>query len=585
MINGTSTEWVISRSEEATEEDFARALGVHPLTARILVRRGFDDFDTAEKFLNPSLRDMTDPFLMKDMDAAVLEILTALDRGEGILVYGDYDVDGVCSVSLLYEFLRRLGARVEYFVPLRDQDGYGLNAGSVRRAAEAGQKLIVTTDCGVSNVEEIRLANELGMRVVVVDHHTVPDELPPAAAILNPHRPDCPFPFKELAAVGVTFHLLVALRARLREHGVFQHVPEPDLREFLDLVALGTVADVVPLVDVNRTFVRLGLEVLGGRRRAGVSALIDRARVDGARVTPQTISFRLAPRLNAAGRMGDASMCVQLLTTESYAEALKLAKKLESLNDQRQECEREILEKVLPLAQIEADAGRRMLVVAGSTWHRGVLGIVASRLVEHFHRPSVLIGIDEDGLGRGSVRSIDGINVIEILRSGAELLETFGGHVAAAGLTVRAENVEAIRERFDQAMIRSLNGSEMPPRRLRIDCEVELAELDQRFATELTRLGPFGSGNREPVFLCRNSQATRVRVVGQNHLKARFRDGSATLDGIGFSMADEKPVLNSAVSVAFVPRFANYRGQSRLEMHIRGLRPAKETCPDRVEHV
>ena len=562
-----------------------RALDVHPLTARILLRRGFSDLDRAQQFLNPTLEQMHDPFLMKGMDIAVREILTSIDRGERILVYGDYDVDGICSISLLYQFLQQLGARVDYYVPLRDQEGYGLNADNVRRASEQDYDLIVTTDCGVSNVAEIGLANELGLRVVVVDHHTVPDELPPAAAILNPLQDDCDFPFEQLAAVGVTFYLLVALRAKLREHGVFGQIPEPDLRAYLDLVALGTVADVVPLIDVNRTFVRHGLEVLASRRRAGISALMERAHVNEARITPETISFRLAPRLNAAGRMGDASICVELLTTQSYGRAIELARRLEDFNQRRQDCEREILEKVLPLADREFEKGRKMLVVADRKWHRGVLGIVASRLVERYHRPAVLVGIDDDGIGKGSVRSINGIDVIEILRSSADLLETFGGHTAAAGLSVHEDNIEALRDRLDSALSATLDEKGLPRPRLQIDCEVELSELDFSFGRDLTRLGPFGIGNREPVLLCRQSKATRVRVVGDNHLKAKFRDGSGSLDGIGFSMADDRPLLKQRVSVAFVPRFATFRGRTRLEMHIRGLRSAGEHCPDRIEHL
>ncbi len=578
-------EWVVYQGEEERAHELAKALDIHPLTARILLRRGHAEFEDAERFLNPRLDDMDDPFLMKDMEAAVREILTAIDLGQRILIFGDYDVDGVSSVALLYQFLRQLGAQVDYRIPLRDQDGYGLNESVVRQAASEEYSLVVTTDCGISNVKEVALAQELGLKVVIVDHHTVPDQVPQAEAVLNPLQKDCAFPFKELAAVGVTFHLLVALRATLRSHGVFEHIPEPDLRGFLDLVALGTVADVVPLVNVNRTFVRHGLHVLGSRRRAGISALMERAQVTEKRVTPQTISFRLAPRLNAAGRMGDASVCVQLLTTESYGEALRLAKELESLNDARQDCEKEILEKVLLKAQEQVDEGYDMLVVDGREWHQGVLGIVASRLVDRFHRPAVLIGIDDQEMGKGSVRSIDGINVIELLRECEDLLETYGGHVAAAGLTVKAENIASLRERLNHALDQRLTTQGLPKPRLRIDCEVELDELDTRFGKELRRLGPFGTGNREPILLCRGSEASRVRIVGKDHLKAKFRQGSTTMDGIGFSMAGQRPLLRGDVAVAFAPRFSTFRGRTRLEMHIRGLRDREDYCPDHIEEI
>ncbi|RDV39160.1 single-stranded-DNA-specific exonuclease RecJ [Bradymonadaceae bacterium TMQ3] len=578
----TSPEWVVTQAHDVSAEALAGELGVHPLTARILLQRGIGDVDQAARFLNPSLKQMADPFGMKGMEEAVVEVLTAIDRGERIMIHGDYDVDGVCSVALLYQFLRQLGAQVEYTIPQRDQDGYGLNARSVRRFAEQGVSLVITTDCGVSNVEEIGLARELGLKVVVVDHHTVPPVLPPANAILNPLQPGCGFAFKQLAAVGVTFCLVVALRATLRDHGVFKHIPEPDIREYLDLVALGTVADVVPLIDLNRIFVRHGLEVLAGRRRAGISALMERARVDQGPISPQTISFRLAPRLNAAGRMGDASICVELLTTESYARAIALARELEAQNIARQGLERELLEWAIPQAEREVALGRQMLVVAGRGWHRGVLGIVASRLVERFHRPVAMVGIDDEGVGKGSVRSIEGINVIEVLRFSADLLETFGGHTAAAGLSLLEHNVDALRDRLDDGLCRGLEGRVLPQRKLAIDCEVCLGELDERFGHDLRRLGPFGTGNREPVLLCRQSQASHVRVVGNNHLKAKFRGGGNALDGIGFSMAEEAALLNVPVAVAFVPRFATFRGRTRLEMHIRGLRRADEHCPDRV---
>ncbi|RAL23661.1 single-stranded-DNA-specific exonuclease RecJ [Lujinxingia litoralis] len=575
-------EWVVTRHQDISPGELAHELGVHPLTARILLQRGFGDVEQAARFLNPTLGQMADPFGMKGMEEAVVEVLTAIDRGERIMIHGDYDVDGVCSVALLFQFLRQLGAQVDYYVPQRDQDGYGLNARSVRRFADQGYQLVITTDCGVSNVEEIALARQLGLRVVVVDHHTVPEVLPPANAILNPLQPGCSFEFKQLAAVGVTFCLVVALRSTLRDHGVFAHIPEPDLREYLDLVALGTVADVVPLIDLNRIFVRHGLDVLASRRRAGISALMERARVEQGPVSPQTISFRLAPRLNAAGRMGDASICVELLTTESYGRAISLARELETLNKDRQALERELLEMAVPQAEQQVERGRQMLVVAGEGWHRGVLGIVASRLVERFHRPVAMVGIDDDGIGKGSVRSIEGINVIEVLRFASDLLETFGGHTAAAGLSLRQHNVEALRERLDEGLCRGLEDRLLPRPRLTIDCEVCLGELDERFGSDLRRLGPFGTGNREPVLLCRQSQASHVRVVGNNHLKAKFRDGGNSLDGIGFSMAEDAALLDVPVAVAFVPRFATFRGRTRLEMHLRGLRRADERCPDRI---
>ncbi|WP_168211007.1 single-stranded-DNA-specific exonuclease RecJ [Persicimonas caeni] len=577
-------EWVLKRCSSEQCVRLSREFELHPLTARLLVQRGIYEPQAAHDFLNPTLSQMIDPFTMKGMKRAVREMLVALDGGERIVIHGDYDVDGVCSVSVLYTFLRALGANVGYYVPLRDQDGYGLNAQTVRRLAAEGCDLLVTTDCGVSNVEEIKLARDLGLRVVVIDHHSVPEVLPPANAILNPLQIDCDYAFKELAAVGVVFNFVVALRKELRSRGVFRHVPEPDVRDLLDLVALGTIADVVPLVGQNRLYVHHGLDILAQRKRAGVSALLERVSRPESGVNTQTVSFGLAPRLNAAGRLGDASICVELLTTRSYRKALELAKRLEALNGDRQELERGILGSALPQAQSQVDALRKILVVAGVDWPRGVLGIVASRLMDRFHRPTIMVGI-EDGEAKGSARSIEGVDILSILDESAELLSTYGGHTSAAGLSFVAENLEELRDSLNEAADRLLDAEPLPKPSVRLDGEVELGSLDDRFVRDLKRLEPFGTGNREPIFLAPQSQASRVRVVGTNHLRARFRDGTGALDGIGFSLAGLEPLLSDSVAIAFSPRYSVFRGRGRLEMHIKDIRSASETIPDRIEQI
>jgi single-stranded-DNA-specific exonuclease len=583
-LASNSREWVLRQSSSGQWDALREEFELHPLTARLLFQRGFSELETADRFLNPSLKQMLDPFLMKGMKRAVRELLLALDGGDRIVIHGDYDVDGVCSVSVLYSFLRALGANVDYYIPKRDQDGYGLSADTVRRLAEQGCDLLVTTDCGVSNVEEIAIARRLGLHVVVVDHHSVPEKLPDANAILNPLQRDCGYPFKEMAAVGVTFCLVVALRKELRSRGVFKHVKEPDVRNLLDLVALGTIADVVPLVDQNRIFVSYGLDILAQRKRAGVAALMERVSRSEGGVNTQTVSFGLAPRLNAAGRMGDATICVELLTTRSYRKALELAEKLESLNVERQGTERGILETALPQAQAQVDAGRKILVVAGVDWPRGVLGIVASRLMDRFHRPTIMAGI-EDGEAKGSARSINGIDILGILDQSAELLSTYGGHTSAAGLSFSAENLEALRDGLNASADELFRERRLPQPRVALDGAVDLGSLDDRFVRDLKRLEPFGTGNAEPIFLAPQSQASRVRVVGNNHLRARFRDSTGVLDGIGFSLASLEPLLNDSVAIAFSPRYSVFRGRGRLEMHIKDIRRASDDIPDRVEDV
>ncbi|AWV89550.1 single-stranded-DNA-specific exonuclease RecJ [Bradymonas sediminis] len=573
--------WILRRSRPAQWRALQQEFDLHPLTAQLLFQRGFSDLEELDTFLNPSLAKMHDPFLMKDMGRAVYEVLLALDGGQRIVIHGDYDVDGICSVSVLYSFLRALGANVSYFIPTREQNGYGIAEPTVRRLAQDGNDLLISTDCGVSNVDEIALARELGMRVVVVDHHTVPEILPPANAILNPLQRDCNFPFKQLAAVGVTFNFVVALRKELRSRGVFAHVKEPDIRALLDLVAMGTIADVMPLVGENRIFVRSGLEILGSKKRPGIAALLERIGRPESQVNTETVSYGIAPRLNAAGRIGDASICVELLTTRSYQRALQLAERLDAMNRRRQEVERGILDEALAKAQAEVDLERKILLIAGVDWPGGVLGIVASRLTERYHRPAIIVSI-QDGVARGSARSIEGFDILDLLRQSDPLLSTYGGHTAAAGLSFAADNLEALRDALNQSANVVLKTSGLPTPQIVLDGSVELGDLDERFVRDLARLAPFGMANAEPIFLAEHTIASRARVVGSDHLRARFRDDTAALDAIGFSLADRQPLLSSAVAIAFSPRHSTFRGRARLEMHLRDIRSAVNNQADEV---
>lgn len=573
--------WILRRSQPAQWRALQQEFDLHPLTAQLLFQRGFTNFEELDAFLNPSLAKMYDPFLMKDMARAVHEVLLALDGGQRIIIHGDYDVDGICSVSVLYSFLRALGADVSYFIPTREQNGYGIAVSTAQRLGEEGYDLLISTDCGVSNVEAIARARQLGMRVVVVDHHSVPDILPPANAILNPLQSDCKFPFKELAAVGVTFNFVVALRKELRSRGVFAHVKEPDIRTLLDLVAMGTIADVMPLVDLNRIFVRSGLEILGSKKRAGIAALLERIGRPESQVNTQTVSYGIAPRLNAAGRIGDASICVELLTTRSYQRALELAETLDGMNRRRQEVERGILGEVLSKAEAEVARDRKVLLIAGVDWPGGVLGIVASRLTERYHRPAIIVSI-QDGVAKGSARSIEGFDILNLLSQSDDLLATYGGHTAAAGLSFRAENLDALRNGLNRSANIVLKTHGLPAPKIVLDGSVDLGDLDERFVRDLARLAPFGMANAEPIFLAKHTIASRARVVGSDHLRARFRDDTAALDAIGFSLADRQPLLNSAVAIAFSPRHSTFRGRARLEMHLKDIRTAAEDQADEV---
>lgn len=552
-------------------ERLARELSLHPLTARVLAARGLADPVEAERFLAARLSDLPDPFAMKGMAAAVERIARALERGERVCCYGDYDVDGVTSTALLAGFLRAAGGNAVTYTPHRLVEGYGLNVEAVRRLAAEGVRLLVTLDCGITGVEEVRAAAALGVDAVVVDHHTVPVELPAAVAILNPHQPGCGYPEKGLAAVGVTFALAMALRRRLRQAGRFgPSRPEPNLRQALDLVALGTVADVVPLTGANRILVRFGLEELAREMRPGVKALKRVAGLPpGAPVTAGQVGFRLGPRINAAGRLDDAGRGVRLLLASDEGEARALAEELDGENRSRQEIERRMLEEAVELAEGRVRAGARGLVLWREGWHPGVVGIAAARVAERFHRPAVLVGLG-GGTGKGSGRSVEGFHLYDALAACAGHLKAFGGHRHAAGVTVEAAALGRFREAFERHAAERLAPEDLVAR-CRIEGRVGAGEITERAALDLERLAPFGAGNPEPLFAL-TARPARARTVGAGglHLKIHFGSG---LDAIGFHMGERLPLCQGEVEAAVRLGFDDWDGARRLQLELRDLRP------------
>ncbi len=556
--------------DEAAAVRLAGELSLHPLAARVLASRGLGEPERAERFLSARLADLPDPFTMRGMEAAVSRLVRGLESGERIACYGDYDVDGVTSTVLLAGFLRAAGGDVVTYTPHRLVEGYGLNAGAVGRLAAQGARLIVTLDCGITSVAEVQEAARLGVDVVVVDHHTVPVELPAAAAILNPNRPGCGYPSKHLAAVGVTFCLAMALRKRLRELGRWTGArPEPNLRQALDLVALGTVADVVPLVEVNRILVRWGLEELSRSRRPGIRALKRVAGVaEGQPVSAGQVGFRLAPRINAAGRLDDAGRGVHLLLGDDPVGATALAEELDRENRSRQEIERRILEEALADAAGMVARGARGLVLSRDGWHPGVIGIVASRVVERYHRPAILVGV-ADGVGKGSGRSIEGFHLYDALDACRSHLSRFGGHRHAAGVTLEPGALPAFREAFERHAGERLGDEDLVPR-CRIEGWVAAGDLGERAAEDLLRLSPFGAGHAEPLFGLR-ARPGPARAVGAGgaHLKVALAPG---LDAIGFSLGDRIDLCASDVEAAVSLGFDEWDGTRRLQLRIRDLR-------------
>lgn len=555
----------------------AAALGVSELVASLLVNRGLADGAAARAFLAPRLASLPDPSTMKGMGRAVDRIVAALDARETICVWGDYDVDGVTSAAQLIVFFKALGVSVRSHVPDRFTEGYGLNVARVEALAREGVTLFITVDCGISNVDEVAAAKRLGADVVIVDHHQVPPIVPAAYTILNPMQADCGYPDKRLAACGVTWVLLIALRARLRALGWFRARREPDLRELLDLTAIGTVADMVPLLGVNRVIAAAGLARVGASTRPGVRALCEVAAIDGARVTAGTVGFHLGPRINAAGRMAHASAGVAMMTTDDVAEAARIAAGVDAYNLERREVQQQVFEAAA--RAVEAAGGvaeRRSIVLAEPAWHTGVLGIVASKLVERYHRPTILLAI-EDGVAKGSARSVSGFRLVAHLEQLAPMLERFGGHDHAAGMSLRVEALPAFVAAFEAAARGALRDEHLV-RRLRLDAEVPLEALDDTLIAEVRRLAPFGQGNPEPVFLARGVEVRDARLVGadKRHVKLRFGVGVGvgSVEGIAFGQASACPRPGDRVDLAWCPEVNVFRGVRRLEARVKAMRPA-----------
>jgi single-stranded-DNA-specific exonuclease len=533
-----------------------------------LVHRGVADLESARRFLDPALEDLHDPSRLIDLDKAVERIRIAIETGESILIHGDYDVDGITSTFLLYSVLRDLGAKVESRIPHRTRDGYGLSIGAIDEAHRRKCTLIVTVDCGITAVEPVALARERGMDVVIIDHHEVPAVLPEAVALVDPMRADCPYPFKSLAGVGVTFKLVEAL---LRKRGGLDRA-----REFLDVVALGTIADVVPLVGENRVLARLGLERLNEGPRIGLKALIDVAGLSGRRISSGQVAFVLAPRINAAGRMGNAEQGLRLLLAREPGEARAFAESLEEDNDRRRRFDEVALIEASQRVETELGwPGCSSILLWSEQWHPGVIGIVASRLVERFQRPTVLVALDGDR-GRGSGRSLPGIDLNRLLGQCGDLLEGYGGHAIAAGLTVKRGALPELRERMERIVKEQISPEDCVPR-LVIDGDLTLRECDLDLVEWLERLSPHGLENPEPVFCARGVTVGPVTAVGGGkHLRLTVRDSTGTAEAIGFGMGERAAVIGRArvCDLAFTPTRNEWMGQTRVQLKLKGIRPS-----------
>jgi single-stranded-DNA-specific exonuclease len=543
-----------------------------PIVAGIIAARGYDTAEAAASFLSPSLSAMIDPFMLRGMDLAVGRLVRAHSNNESICVYGDYDVDGITGTALLVSFLKCIGCRCIYFIPNRFDDGYGLNFDAIERIIADGADLIVSVDCGITAIKEADLCRERGVDLIIVDHHSPLGDIPDACAVLNPLQPGCSYPFKSLAGVGVAFNLLVALRAKLRDLGHFGSGSIPDLREWLDLVAMGTIADVVPLTGQNRIYVFNGLKRLSESSRTGILALKRVAGITGA-VSCGQVGFRLAPRLNAAGRMESAVPGVDLLLGSDAAEAWIIATELDAANAERQQVERRIFDEAVKMVDTTGMYPEcRSIVLASFGWHQGVIGIVASRMVERYHRPTILIALDGEGMGKGSGRSIPGFHLLDALVGSSDHLERFGGHRYAAGVSLKADNVDSFAKAFEKTAAVLLDERDLVPR-LAIDVELKAADITRELSQELKLLEPYGAGNPEPVLMLRDVTVLERRPVGDGHIRLRIKKDGIPFTGIAFRMAGRS--IPDCIDVAFYPEMNEWNGSSSLQLRIKDLRPAE----------
>lgn len=557
------TRWVLPEVDEEACNALVRTLGISPLLARLLVIRGLDREEDVRAFLDLKPEDFCDPYELDDMEPTVSRIREAISQGEKILVYGDYDVDGVSSTAIMIHTLRRLNASYDYYIPNRFTEGYGLNDAALQWAKDQGFSLVLTVDTGISSVDEAQTAHRLGLDLLITDHHEPPPQLPEAYTVMNPKKPQCTYPFPMLAGAGVALKLSQALLERLPE-------------ELLDVAALGTISDLVPLTGENRLIARLGLEQINRTEHPGLRALIKASSLEGKWLETEQIGFSLGPRINASGRLDSADHALQLLITSDPEEADMLAGTLNRLNRERQRIVKETTEEAVQGIEEQTNADdRRVLVVAGEGWHEGVIGIVASKLVERYYRPTVVLSVDpETQTAKGSARSIDGFDLHRALTECSDVLSKFGGHTMAAGMSMDAGNIESLRNQLNDLGQQWLAERDLIPM-TRVDLPLDLAEASLETIEALESLAPFGAGNPSPVFLLNDVAIHQSNAVGrdQSHLKLRFRQGEATVDAIGFGWGHVKDRITPNAKANVVGELAvnEWNGHRKAQIMVKDL--------------
>jgi len=561
--------WVLpERIKDKSKLNIYKKYNLHPILAEIIYKRKIDSPEKIEAYFSSSISHLYDPFLMADMEKAVNRIIKAMQVGENILIYGDYDVDGVTGVSILYDALFKLGGKVSFFIPSRFHEGYGLSIEGIKTAQKRNVSLIIAVDCGITAIEEIKYALDQNIDTIICDHHEPLKELPQAAAILDPKVKNAPYPFKELAGCGMAFKLLQALVKRLK-------LKEEFAAQYLDMVALGTAADIVQLVDENRVLVKKGLELIADKPRPGIFALLELSGMLEKDITVSSVVFTVAPRVNAVGRISNAKKAVHLLTTKSLQQARNIARILEKENQTRKSFDEQTFLEAQDMVDNDIDIeNKRILVLAKDGWHPGVVGIVASRILEKYNRPAVLISLN-NGMGRGSARSTSNFDIYAAFNKLQHLFTSYGGHQFAAGLTISEENVKALDIEINEYAEEYLRIEELVSK-LDIDAVVSFDQFNASFFNGLKTLAPFGPGNMRPVFASYNlSVYGRPAIVGSNHLKIKFKQNSVVLDAIGYNLGDSIDMLKGAednIACAYVLEESRWSGQTTIQMIIKDIK-------------
>lgn len=561
--------WIYNIPDNKKVKLLEEKLNIPPIISKVLVNRGLDDPTSARKFLSSSLEDLHNPFLLKGMQESVKRILEAVQKKQSIWIYGDYDVDGISATTILLKYFAGIGYEADFYIPDRLEEGYGLKSESIKKIFDQGADLIITVDCGITSYIEVEFANELGLDIIITDHHECQDILPKAVAIINPKQKDCDYPFKHLCGCGIALKLIQALTPR--------EIFKTSIYDYIDLVAMATVADIVSLKDENRIFVKHGLEHFADSKNIGIRELVSICGLKKEKITAGRIGFTIAPRINAAGRIRNASMAVRLLTTESEEEAIELAEILDEENKKRQIIEANIYNEAIEMlensAKLKKDA---FLVLAKEKWHHGVVGIVASRIAEKYYKPTVILGV-EDGVAKGSARSIPGFNLFSSMGECADLFEKFGGHEQAAGLTLKSNNIKKFADKINEISSEIIRSSKLSPE-IKFDAIITMNDIDERLAEEIERLEPFGLGNPVPKFMYKSINVDSASRVGkeEKHIKMGLIGNRKYVDGIGFNLGVLIKLVKESkkIDIIFTPNFNEYNGRKKIQILIKDIKNA-----------